>query len=57
MFLGDGEEGADSEPNMMMAVARFLQKHTKYISVLVEGYPSFHQEQTSPSSSKNADQV
>lgn len=55
VFLGDGEEGGDIEPNMMMAVARFLQKHTKYISVLVEGYPSFHQEQTSSSSSKNTD--
>ena len=57
MFLGDGDEAGDIEANMMMAVARFLQKHTKYISVLVEGYPSFHQEQTSPSSSKNTDQV
>ena len=28
---------------MMMAVSRFLQKHSKYISVLVGGYPSFHQ--------------
>ena len=57
VFLGDGEEAGDIEANMMMAVARFLQKHTKYISVLIEGYPSFHQEQTSPSSSKNTDQV
>ena len=57
VFLGDGEVGGDIEGNMMMAVARFLQKHTKFISVLVEGYPSFHQEQTSPSSPKNTDQV
>merc|ERR1719369_711075 len=27
-----------------MAVSRFLQKHSKFISVLVGGYPSFHQE-------------
>ena len=57
VFLGDGEEGGDIEANMMMAVARFLQKHTKYISVLVEGYPSFHHEQASPTSTKNTDQV
>ena len=43
---------------MMMAVARFLQKHTKFISVLVGGYPSFHQEssKTSPRQQSSVDQ-
>jgi len=43
VFLGDGEPSQEVEANMMMAVSRFLQKHSKYISVLVGGYPSFHQ--------------
>jgi len=43
VFLGDGQQDSDVESNMMMAVSRFLQKHSKFISVLVGGYPSFHQ--------------
>jgi len=50
VFLGDGDDqSSDVDSNMMMAVARFLQKHTKFISVLLGGYPSFHQETTSQS--------
>ena len=52
VFLGDGDSGSDVDSNMMMAVARFLQKHTKFISVLVGGYPSFHQDANSSSHSK-----
>ena len=49
VFLGDGgREDSDVDSNMMMAVSRFLQKHTNFISVLVGGYPSFHQETTEP---------
>ena len=45
VFLGDGrKEDSDVDSNMMMAVSRFLQKHTNFISVLVGGYPSFHQD-------------
>jgi len=44
VFLGDGQQNSDVESNMMMAVSRFLQKHSKFISVLVGGYPSFHQD-------------
>ena len=48
VFLADGDTGdtdhGDIESNMMMAVSRFLQKHTKFISVLEGGYSSFHQE-------------
>jgi len=44
VFLGDGDSGSEVDSNMMMAVSRFLQKHSKYISVLVGGYPSFHQQ-------------
>ena len=44
VFLGDGDPSGDVDSNMMMAVSRFLQKHSKYISVLVGGYPSFHQQ-------------
>ena len=48
MFLGDGQPNSDVDSNMMMAVSRFLQKHSKFISVLVGGYPSFHQEPSQP---------
>ena len=52
VFLAD----QDTESNMMMAVARFLQKHTKFISVLEGGYHSFHhQDSPSPGSSQNND--
>ena len=37
VFLGEGEPGCEVEGNMMMAVARFLKQHTKFISVLREG--------------------
>merc|ERR1719369_273428 len=40
-----------------MAVSRFLQKHSKFISVLVGGYPSFHQEPQSPVRNGSADPV
>lgn len=43
VFLGDGDPTSEVDSNMMMAVSRFLQKHSKYISVLVGGYPSFQQ--------------
>jgi hypothetical protein len=42
VFLGDGQPASEVDSNMMMAVSRFLQKHSKYISVLVGGYPAFH---------------
>jgi len=48
VFLGDGTANSDVESNMMMAVSRFLQQHSKFISVLVGGYPSFHQEPQAP---------
>ena len=49
VFLGDGrKEDSDVDSNMMMAVSRFLQKHTNFISVLVGGYPSFHQDIKEP---------
>ena len=55
MFLGDGKENSDVDSNMMMAVSRFLQKHSKFISVLVGGYPSFHQEPQSPVRNNGSD--
>ena len=48
MFLGDGQPNSDVDSNMMMAVSRFLQKHSKFIFVLVGGYPSFHKEPSQP---------
>ena len=44
VFLGEGLQGGEVDSSMMMAVSRFLQKHSKYISILVGGYPSFHQQ-------------
>eukprot|EP00088_Acartia_fossae_P047556 TRINITY_DN5156_c0_g1_i6.p1 TRINITY_DN5156_c0_g1~~TRINITY_DN5156_c0_g1_i6.p1 ORF type:complete len:637 (+),score=133.37 TRINITY_DN5156_c0_g1_i6:49-1959(+) len=41
VFLGDGQRG-EVEDNMNMAVSRFLQQHTKFISILEGGYPSLH---------------
>jgi len=41
VFLGDGQQG-EVEDNMNMAVSRFLQQHTKFISILEGGYPSLH---------------
>lgn len=41
VFLGDGREG-EVEDNMNMAVSRFLQQHTKFISLLEGGYLSLH---------------
>lgn len=56
VFLGDGhDQSSDVDSNMMMAVARFLQKHTKFISILLGGYPSFHQE-TTPTTKTQSDQ-
>ena len=49
VFQGDGgKEDSNIDSNMMFVVKLFLQKHTKYISVLVGGYPSFYQETTEP---------
>jgi len=39
VFLGLGDPSGEVDGNMMMAVSRFLKQHTKYISVLTEGYP------------------
>ena len=55
VFLGDGEQGGEVEASMMMAVSRFLQKHSKYISVLVGGYPSFHQQPETPPESTDTE--
>jgi len=55
VFLGDGQVNSDVDSNMMMAVSRFLQKHSKFISVLVGGYPSFHQEPQSPVRNNGSD--
>lgn len=41
VFVGGGEAG-EVEDNMNMAVSRFLQQHTKFISILEGGYPSLN---------------
>ena len=55
VFLGDGQQGGEVDASMMMAVSRFLQKHSKYISVLVGGYPSFHQQPETPPESTDTE--
>ena len=35
VFYGDCQEGGHIESKMMLAVARFLEKHSKYISIIV----------------------
>jgi len=45
VFLGEGGPG-EVEDNMTMAVSRFLQQHTKFISILEGGYSSLHSSDT-----------